>query len=92
MPTFGNGSTMVFGQLTDTLYGRPRGDCWAMCKLPPVRGCAPTIDELTEGTLRRLDYAIRERSQDPYDLEILWSVEADSYVVLGATDSEATEV
>ncbi len=79
-------------QLNDTLYGRPRGDVWVMYVLPPVTGCPPTVDELSGWLLRRLDYAIRERSQDPYDIEILWSVEADSYVVLGATDSEATEV
>ncbi len=85
------GEAYMADQLTDTLYGRPNGDVWAMCALPPVTGCPPTVDELPEGVLRRLDYAIRERSQDPYDIEILWSVEADAYVVLGATDSEATE-
>ncbi len=63
---------------------------WAMVMLPPVSGCAPTIEELTEDMLRRLDYAIRERSQDPYDIEILWSVEANAYVLIGCTDSEAT--
>ena len=89
--TFGNGSTMTFGQLTDCLLGRNRDDVWCMCKLPPSTGCPPTVDELSEGILRRLDYAIRERSQDPYDIEILWCVEEGCYVVMACTDSEAHE-
>ncbi len=90
MLRFVNGSSMTYGNLTDTLYGRPGGDVWAMAALPPTTGCPPTIAELTEGILRRLDHAIRERSQDPYDIEILWSVDSNCYVVLGCTDSEAT--
>ncbi len=78
-------------QLTDCLSNRNIDDVWVMAKLPPSTGCPPTVMELTEGILRRLDYAIRERSQDPYDIEILWSVDVSCYVVIGVTDSEATE-
>ncbi len=76
-------------QLTGCLAGRNMDDVWAMAKLPPTTGCPPTVAELSEGILRRLDYAIRERSQDPYDIEILWSLEENCYVVIGCTDSEA---
>ncbi len=94
MMTFGNGNTMEVGladQLNDCLYGRPRDDVWAMVALPSVKGCAPTIDELDARALEALHYTIRERSQDPYDIEILWSVRANAYVLMGATDSEATD-
>ena len=83
--TFGNGSTVA--TVTDCLINHSGRDVWALCKLPPVQGCPPTIDEMPEVTLRRLDYAIRERSQDPYDIAILWSVEENCYVLMGATDT-----
>lgn len=88
-----NGNVMAIptDELTDVLMNHSGRDVWAMTKLPPVQGCAPSIEELSEGSLRRLDYAIRERSQDPYDIAILWSLEENCYVLLGATDTEATE-